>query len=494
MEWDLNLYYYHQRGNLGVTTAESIELLKKLEAIAIEKKFALGKVVSQHFLHFEKYYAQQITHEVLYSHTLLEYDQMRQLGFEKFTNYFLVWILYNDGRFLYKLGDLETALEFFHTNEQFTKPTQEFAHNYILVMDHLQAIYDKKNNYKLALDYAYKIIDFTKSVRTIDPQWQTFYHNWHSLASGDIASILVKQGEFEESKIYAQKAYEFTKAKKNNNKANPNLEYEALQVLTSVMLELNELEEASPLLVRLDELYADVGDHYENYFNNIKYFECRALYHELKGEYETSIIFVKKAKPLKDSLLRRNDARSLEQLKQRVKAKEYAKRVEKERKDQRRLLYVTVIIFALSLFLMLLYFQKLYVQRRQRILELESAEKELARLTKNLQEKSIMLETSQKELEKLKDSYHHNNDLKTLTNSTILTKEDWLQFQRLFEEVHPGFIRDQKKRYSNITPAELRYLVLEKLHLNTKEMANMLGVTTSAVRKTKSRLNKKMEK
>lgn len=43
-----------------------------------------------------------------------------------------------------------------------------------------------------------------------------------------------------------------------------------------------------------------------------------------------------------------------------------------------------------------------------------------------------------------------------------------------------------------ITPAEIRIIVLTKLNLNTREMATTLGVGTSAIRTTKSRLMKKI--
>ncbi|GJM33160.1 MAG: hypothetical protein DHS20C18_21610 [Saprospiraceae bacterium] len=58
----------------------------------------------------------------------------------------------------------------------------------------------------------------------------------------------------------------------------------------------------------------------------------------MKGEFAEAVHFSKLAEPLKDSLNRRNDARHLEQLKQRLEAEKYDERIrliEQEREFQK---------------------------------------------------------------------------------------------------------------------------------------------------------------
>jgi DNA-directed RNA polymerase specialized sigma subunit len=97
------------------------------------------------------------------------------------------------------------------------------------------------------------------------------------------------------------------------------------------------------------------------------------------------------------------------------------------------------------------------------------------------------------EIDRLSSIGENNTYLEQLVTSTILTNDDWVQFRIVFEKVHPNFINEQKLQFPDLTQAELRYLVLEKLQLSTKEMANMLGVSDGAIRQIKSRLKLKIQ-
>ncbi len=496
MLWDLRFYYFLQRDVLQSNAEDNIRLLTELEAIAIIKKFKPGEFIAKHFLYFEKHYADQLSIGALYTHLLREFEQIEVIGDEKLVDYDLEWVLYRNGRFMYKLGDLENALLFLKKAEQFIEPTLEGAHAYILVLNHLQAVYQQQNKINQGLAYAQKILDFATSVETDDLTWQQFFSQWQGLSSSDIAAMLIQQGKFEEGEEYARRSFELARSTDTADIANPTIEYDALQVLVSIKLKMRDLEGASSLLHRLDELYDQVGGHYNNYFNNIEYYECRARFHELKGEFAEAIHFSKLAEPLKDSLERRNDARHLEQLKQRLEAEKYNERIrqiEQEREFQKWLRNAVLAILLLTLLAAYLYFRQLNQQRRQQKAALEAAKEELRGLTQSFREKSAMAENLRLEIEALARAGQKSEYLEKLTSSTILTDEDWLRFRQVFEKVHPGYIEAQKVKYPRLTPAELRYLTLEKLQLSTNEMANMLGVSSSAVRKARGRMRNKRQ-
>src|SRR5205085_12283299 len=82
--------------------------------------------------------------------------------------------------------------------------------------------------------------------------------------------------------------------------------------------------------------------------------------------------------------------------------------------------------------------------------------------------------------------------LRLLQNSVLLTDEHWRNFSRLFEKVHRGFFQRLKEKLPGLSPAETRFTALIKLQLSNKEMANMLGVGTEAMRQIRSRLKKKL--
>ena len=146
MEWDLRFHYFLLRGELGTSAPENIELLIELKRKASEQGLKVRQLVANHYLVFEQYYFDQVSHGSLYVNILKEFEQMKEAGFEKFRDYPLVWMLYHNGRFMYELGDLDKALQFLNVAEQFIEPTEPDRQTYVLVLNHLQAIYQKQND------------------------------------------------------------------------------------------------------------------------------------------------------------------------------------------------------------------------------------------------------------------------------------------------------------------------------------------------------------
>lgn len=84
------------------------------------------------------------------------------------------------------------------------------------------------------------------------------------------------------------------------------------------------------------------------------------------------------------------------------------------------------------------------------------------------------------------------SDLEALYHQTILTEADWERFKTLFERVRPGFIPRIKHQFSGLTPSELRLILLLKMNMQTREMADMLGVSPETIKKSRYRLRKKL--
>ena len=74
----------------------------------------------------------------------------------------------------------------------------------------------------------------------------------------------------------------------------------------------------------------------------------------------------------------------------------------------------------------------------------------------------------------------------------IMTDETWDEFKKLFEKVHAGFLYRVREKFIQATETDIRLLTLIKLGLSNREMANMLGVTTEALKKSRQRLRKKI--
>lgn len=121
-------------------------------------------------------------------------------------------------------------------------------------------------------------------------------------------------------------------------------------------------------------------------------------------------------------------------------------------------------------------------------LELSKAEAQIQDFHTRLATQSQQIE--QMELQQTGNSADHI--LNELRQRAILTDENWLAFRTSFDQVHHGFIDRLQEKHPRISPAEIRVLVLARLHFSTKEMGTALGISPGSVRVTWHRLRKKL--
>ncbi|BDD11780.1 hypothetical protein FUAX_42120 (plasmid) [Fulvitalea axinellae] len=137
-------------------------------------------------------------------------------------------------------------------------------------------------------------------------------------------------------------------------------------------------------------------------------------------------------------------------------------------------------------------------KRRRRALQIDLRRKqqELEAYTEQLLQKSQEKELLASELEKWKETEQgdtHLDTLNELIHSKILTAEDWEEFKRKFESVHPNFFTLLQQSELRLTKAEERLLALEKLSIKPTDIANMLGISHNSVLTSRYRLRKKLE-
>jgi hypothetical protein len=175
---------------------------------------------------------------------------------------------------------------------------------------------------------------------------------------------------------------------------------------------------------------------------------------------------------------------------------------EKENDIQQRNLIIAVILFLAVLSILVINRQRLRSKYRQQLAEqeklrveqeMESARVELKMFTRNIVEKTLLIEGLEQRLkahEYNADEYHI---IEELSNQTILTEDDWLKFKLLFEKTHPGFFIKLRERFPDITPAEQRMASLTRLRLTTKQIASMLGISVDSVHKSRQRLRMRFQ-
>ncbi len=93
-----------------------------------------------------------------------------------------------------------------------------------------------------------------------------------------------------------------------------------------------------------------------------------------------------------------------------------------------------------------------------------------------------------------KDENHEGiNEFETnIYNQRILTPADWSAFKIYFEKAYPGYLLRLRNAYPSLTEAEERLFLFIKLKLTNKEAAAILGISSDSVKKTRTRLRKRL--
>ncbi|MEM7161028.1 MAG: hypothetical protein AAF487_01180 [Bacteroidota bacterium] len=159
----------------------------------------------------------------------------------------------------------------------------------------------------------------------------------------------------------------------------------------------------------------------------------------------------------------------------------------------RRNLFI-VIISAISAVAFGIWF---HGKNKNKMLEMNLAQSknDLEVFTNEMLLRSAEHESLSKELNSLKIQMGSNQSIENveeLLSSKILTKKDWFRFKDKFESVYPNFLTDIQKKGYDLTESQVRLVCLEKLGMNTGEIANLLGISFDSVVQNRYRLRKKI--
>ncbi len=133
---------------------------------------------------------------------------------------------------------------------------------------------------------------------------------------------------------------------------------------------------------------------------------------------------------------------------------------------------------------------------KQVLIEQEKAKREQLLAQLKLEEFTNIIVAKNKQIEMLEaenDRGKNDTSIRQLQSNSLLTEEQWISFKLLFEQVHIGYLTRLKEKIPGISPAEIRFMALAKLKLDSKEMASSLGVSPNAVRNVWFRLRKKID-
>jgi len=84
------------------------------------------------------------------------------------------------------------------------------------------------------------------------------------------------------------------------------------------------------------------------------------------------------------------------------------------------------------------------------------------------------------------------DDIQYLKEYNLTQKEHWATFKNSFGKIYPGFEKNIINKIGTVSAAELRLMMLTKLGLSNKEIAQTLLISPDSVKKGKYRLYKKI--
>ncbi len=318
--------------------------------------------------------------------------------------------------------------------------------------------------------------------------------DYYGIGSGNYGNILRLHKKYREALPYF-----YTDISLNEHKVPANSATTCLYI-ANCLLYLDSVDKAAFYIEKSKPLAA--GSYYQSSYHPT-YYEDLALLYKKTGQYALSIAFQDSLLQLNDSLktffdtkvlmattIRENEEKHLGQLRLKEAASANALYT------RNLILGALIVLFGALLYAFWMRAQKEKLERIQKQLQAEAllagANQQLEQFVAQLQEKNRVIEEIRSQVQEIaKTAPDENKGLDTLLNSSLLTAADWDNFKALFDKAHPGFIENLPGTYPGLSQSEIRLLVLQKLEINSKDMAAMLGISLASLRTAKYRLRKK---
>ncbi|MBQ4820620.1 hypothetical protein [Aquimarina sp. MMG016] len=389
------------------------------------------------------------------------------------------------------LNSMEDGIKQLKKAEQVAKKYKQTG-QLLEIYSSLGSAYGVTNDTVNSMKYYNKSIHFVDSIGT-DYQKAAMYANY--------AAILRRYKDYKSSLGYLQKA--IVLHKKSNNKIGLESGLYALGVHYSDVGQpekgITYLKQAIDLCVelkseavipfrylKLSRSYEAIGNYKESLEAYLKYhklLEERNDVEEAKKLAKLETVFAYEKQKVRDSLGF-------------AKEKSELKLITEAESAKKRLYFILFIITVLAGITIGYLIRRIYKNRVLKAKEeLEKNKKELEDFTAQLVAKSKEQEALHKELEQLKTEVGEKEsiqNLQHLATSKILTKDDWYTFKEKFIIAYPSFFSNIKNKGYELTQSEERLVAMEKLNLDTGQIANMLAISQDSVMMNRYRLRKKI--
>ncbi len=432
-----------------------------------------------------------------FEHLLKADMMMRNEGYENIPAVSVY--LYQLGLDYYRFEDFDKALPCFL--EAIRHPVY-LPRNEMNSLNAIGLIYAKRKDYAHAIDYYQQTINRAKVYKDTA---------LIGIASGNMGSVYLAQGNNTQALQYYQQNYAL------NSKREDGRNDAALCALymAKAFARLHQADSAFSYLKKGHDLQTIIDTTEWLHFYKT-YLEASIEANKQKGDLVQTLQLADSLLDFKDSVKERLNAKFLNRAVQKTEAERNLAELqllESRRKVSQLRLLLVIGMLVITIAVLLLIFknyrrrkaaQELVAEKERQLLHLEKlrteeslqhASEQLQTYLATIREKNEYIELLDTEMASLKetgDKESQSSIMDSLLSNTILTDEDWRRFRGLFEQVYPGFTSRLASKFANLSPAETRLLILSRLELSSREMANMLGISVDAIRKSRYRLRKKI--
>ena len=396
------------------------------------------------------------------------------------------------GDWLFHTTEYRQSIEHLNQGLKNFKETPEYSYQYTYkgIYNTIGQSYQQLGMTDSAMHY------FLKSMRASQTSKDTV---WQGINSLYIGQILFGKGDLEVAKTAFNIAYN------TNKREEPSIAACALQWLGKTMMHQKKFDSAalylgdalstlkrckpSTLVLQVKNFLKQIYKTKAELFQILNIKDSAIFYNALHINLTDSLQTVAASSNSKMSQLRINNEKSHYAF--------LAFQTEKEKEAQTRNFIIIIITLVAIIAIIILNRQRKVLKYKQDlnlaqkaalIAEAEAAREQLNLFTRNLLEKTELLENLQKQIGDKSASKEQQDWLTELTGQTILTEEDWTKFKALFERMYPGFFIKLKETFTDITGAEQRMAALSRLHITPTQIAEILGISVNSVHKTRQRL------
>lgn len=333
---------------------------------------------------------------------------------------------------------------------------------------------------------------------------------------GNLALVNQQKGNYNDAITLLEKDISISKENENNRNT-----IQASIQLAKILILKQELTKAEELLDNVLKI-AQLESNFEKL--EFEIIELKLYILKQLNKTDDELELRRRYIDLKDSLKDKDGAIAIIKsnwIIQKIKLQQNIVKTENQHKQLSTMNNLYTLITAFILLITFVFFKKYKKQfenretqyeQKETFLELErrKTEKKLSEAYHFLNTHVVSLENKDNQIKKLEGEINYirksvvppssanypiekeTGKLNSLLQSHLMTNQNWIIFKKEFQKEYPEFYHLLQNDFPELTISNKRILLLEKLNYKNKEIAEILGVTPEAVKKSKLRLKKKL--